>query len=84
MTAPLERRLRALEGREQGRQHPLSPDEQRAAVVRLLEREGLSEDEAIARFGTVPAFIYNVMIRSDPDHTQPEGDALEAYRIACR
>ena len=63
----LERRLLALEGRRQAQGRELTPDEQQSAIARLLAADGLTEAEAIALFGGVPAFVYHLLTRSDPD-----------------
>lgn len=80
----IERRLRALEGRLQVSRVPLAPDTQQAAIARLLEAEGLLEEEATARFGSVPAFVHWLMIRPNASFIPPTGDPFEVYRAMCR
>ncbi len=85
MATSIERRLRALEGRQGDLRAQLTPEEQRAAIGRLLADEGLTEEQAVERFGSVPAFVHHLMCRPDPDYTPPPGgDIFEAYRVACR
>lgn len=66
MTTLLERRLRALERRQQDRQMRLTADEQRAAVAQLLRGEGLDEQQAVERFGSMGGFCYWLMSRPWP------------------
>lgn len=85
MSSSIDRRIRALEGRQQDRSTQLTPEEQQAAIGRLLADEGLTEHEAVERFGSVPAFVYSLLCRSNPDYTPPPvGNIFEAYRVACR
>lgn len=85
MSSSIDRRVRVLEGRQRDRHAQLTPEEQQAAVARLLADEGLTEHEAIEQLGSVPAFIHYLMCRPDPNYTPPPvGDIFEAYRIACR
>lgn len=80
----IERRLLVQEARQHDRERKLAPDEQRSAVARLLTAEGLTEAEAIAKFGGIPAFVHHLMTRPDPEYTPPVSGALDAYRRECR
>lgn len=83
-TTAIERRIRALESRQRDDGSRLSLIEQQAAFARLLEQEELTENQAVARFGSMPAFLHHLMTRPNPDCTPLEGDVLEQYRLMCR
>lgn len=85
MRTVIERRLRALEGRQHDREAQLTPEQQQAAFAARLEHEGTTEAEVIAQYGSVGGWCHFLMCRPDPGPASPpvSGDRCEAYRRLC-
>lgn len=81
MATTIERRLRALEAAQVSKtdlpRSSGSPEECCASY-------GYTLDQAVAEFGSYPAFCYAMMTRPAPAHIPPVGNPMDVYRAMCK
>jgi len=77
----IERRLRALEAAQEAR---TDHSDSAGSPEDCCSSFGYTLEQAVAEFGSFPAFCHGMLMRSDPTFVPPGGDAFEAYRAACR
>lgn len=81
MSSTLSRRVKSLEVRTPTESLAWNREEAAACLKRDLAAECLSEQQAIAKFGSLPAFVYHLLCRDVKqlgELTTDESDGLTA------